>query len=411
MLVGSQNQTNKALSNNAIKFSGLGTTPSNHIQSIQIGNNISEATSPQQKLEIYAKTEILSNTFTASRALITGSQTSGNPSFWGLVSSASFVQIYENSISSWTKPDWAQTITVICIGAGGGGGGGFATSAATTFKTGGGGGAGGEMVVHTYRTTDLPASGIPINVGGAGQRGGVGLDGGAGGNSTFGNTTAASSYTVLEAKGGGGGLKGVSGNIASVITPGRATGKPTNNISTGAGAGGCGVATPDTFWGQMRFCDAPRLPYTLNDSVIEQSIAGLSGQRFIPSSVAPTGGGGGTGVNTSNASIAGNVGRGGSILSVNTNTGLAGGLSVVYSADGFINVYSQKNQLSSTTTPQSLENFYKYVKIGLGGRGGHPTNGQTAVQGGLYGGGGGGGAFNSAGANGGSGVVVIISEA
>jgi hypothetical protein len=435
MLVGSQNQTNKALSNNAIKFSGLGTSPSNHIQSIQIGNSISEATSPQQKLEIYAKTEILNNTFTASRALITGSQAVGSASFWGLVSSASFYQVY-TGISTWTKPNWAQSVTVIAIGGGGGGGGGSISTAVSKVKTGGGGGGGGEVIIQKYRASELPQT-VSISVGAGGPGGPrntpTGGRGTHGGRTIFANTS--NNFTGIVARGGYGGEGGTVGTTAnngniqsttnwSIYSADNSFGSWLKTIpggvnTYGGAAGGFGgversFATssqglPGSF--TMFLMDAPALPYTIAHSAFHCTL----GDSTIgtPSPITTTGGGGGSGIRL-NGAPAGVAGAGGSILTTNSASANLAGLSDTY-PPSFVQGVVNTNISQTISTSQPANYPFMGTTIGLGGRGGRSDGNSEAVAGGLYGGGGGGGgavdSIAGNGASGGAGVLIVISEA
>jgi hypothetical protein len=436
MLVGSQNQTDKALSNNAIKFSGLGTTPSNHIQSIQIGNSISENTSPQQKLEIYAKTEILNNTFTASSALITGGQPVGSASFWGLVSSASFYQVY-TGIGTWSKPNWAQSVTVIAIGGGGGGGGGSISTAINLIKTGGGGGGGGEVIVQRYRASELPQT-VSITVGGGGPGGTrntpTGNRGSHGGRTIFANTS--NNFTGIVARGGYGGEGGtvgtnsiINGNIQSTTNWSIYNGIGTlgswlktipGSVNTyGGAAGGFGgversFATssqglPGSF--TMNLMDAPALPYTIAHAAFHCTVGDSS--IGTPSPITTTGGGGGSGIRA-NGTTAGVAGAGGSILTSNSASATLSGLTTNYPpsfVQGVVN--ANISQTISTSSPANYP--FMGTTIGLGGRGGRADGSSEPVAGGLYGGGGGGGGSSDTnagnGANGGNGVLIVISEA
>ena len=312
------------------------------------------------------------------------------------------------------KPSWAQKITVIAIAGGGSGGGGYyAFSSETGFKTGGGGGSAGEMIMHTYNASALPSS-VTIQVGAGGPAVGVNTNGNPGGFSRFGPTTGAT-FRVLEARGGFGGARGIRTLDNDGATTSNTQPTPSSFISTGGGGGGAGVSNPASSWGSIRWCDASDLPYTVNDA-IRHSLNSLANPG-IPSPVSPTGGGGGTGVSGSNNvgsvynSPTATAGKGGSILSINSNTGSAldGTPTNRWSAKGHIN--NSLVQTVNTSTPTSLTNFYQYVSIGLGGRGGNFNNSIAPVAGGNFGGGGGGGGWNKSSAKGGDGVVVVISEA
>lgn len=366
------------------------------------------------------------------------------------ISTATYqVDIYDSTSeqSTWTKPSWAQSVTVIAIGGGGGGGAGSTSSNTAWFKSGGGGGAGGEIVWNTYRASDLPSS-VSIQVG-AGGSGGAGdnLPGNQGGNSRFGSANE-TSYTVLCAQGGFPGRGGVaSGQLPDVSVnmarPG--AGKPASSNSTGAGAGGHGVCRM-TMWGpqgasalpessgSMRLADAPNLPYTVNDCYLQSfrwfdnpTNVGNLILTGVPSAVAPTGGGGGMGGNTAattsspvhvlaDDTLPERGSRGGSILSASFNRGnrTTAPTENLYATQGVI-----MNSVTASFSGQVLgiepilQKYIQYVKVGLGGGGGWTQGAahRPAQTGSKYGGGGGGGRYNTAGAAGGSGAIIVISEA
>lgn len=333
------------------------------------------------------------------------------------------VDIYDSTSaqSTWTKPSWAKAITVIAIGGGGGGGGGFSGNN-SNFKSGGGGGSGAEIVWNTYRASDLPNSAISLQIGAGGAGAALaGEDGNDGGSSIFGSNSE-TTYTVLIARGGYGGLKGVSANNTNVNHIDNMTrpvpGRPSTANSTGGGGGGAGTVT-STLWGNLYHYDAPSLPYTVNDCWLQShriySTNNLS-LLGVPSSVAPTGGGGGAGGTTSNSGQTPDINRGGlggSILSVNQNSGsrIFTGAQQVFKSTGIVS--SSISGSTGVNNTSVLQKFINYVNVGMGGRGGWYWFGtyNPASTGSRYGGGGGGGGWNQNGAAGGSGAIIIISEA
>lgn len=348
------------------------------------------------------------------------------------ISAATYqVDIYDSTSaqSTWTKPSWAKAITVIAIGGGGGGGGGFSGNN-SNFKSGGGGGGGAEIVWNTYRASDLPNSAISLQIGAAGAGATLaGEDGNDGGSSIFGSNSE-TTYTVLIARGGYGGLKGVSFNtnrdaIENMTRP--VPGRPSTANSTGGGGGGAGTVNA-TQWGNLFHYDAPSLPYTANDCYLQShrvySVNNLS-LTGIPASVATTGGGGGTGGDTTNQGLtpisgsggtAVNINRGGlggSILSVNQNSGSRTftGAQQVFKSTGIVS--SSISGSTGVNNTSVLQKFINYVNVGMGGRGGWYWFGtyNPPSTGSRYGGGGGGGGWNQNGAAGGSGAIIIISEA
>ena len=187
----------------------------------------------------------LSITGSVTASQFTGSNLAGIPAFIGLVTSASFAEVYDSttSTSTWTKPSWAQKITVIAIGGGGGGGGGYPLTAGNQTRSGGGGGAGGEIVWNTYLASDLPNSAISLQIGAGGAGGGTqNTNAVNGGNSIFGTDTNAN-YVVLTARGGYGGSGGARAETSTSITAidgmtRPSPGRPSTFNSTGAGGGG-----------------------------------------------------------------------------------------------------------------------------------------------------------------------------
>ena len=77
----------------------------------------------------------------------------GTASYATFVQTASKLEVFITS-SNWTKPSWAKTIKVVCVGGGGGGGGSFGVPSGQV--TGGGGGAGGSVSMGEFDANLLP---------------------------------------------------------------------------------------------------------------------------------------------------------------------------------------------------------------------------------------------------------------
>lgn len=196
------------------------------------------------------------------------------------------VQTFDGN-GTWTKPDGAVFIDVLCVGGGGGGGGSSGT-------TGGGGGGAGERVRQSFPAGMVPptvtilrgsggnggttGNGVPgstsffgdlfMATGGLGGVAGSGTVGGSGGKSGFnadaalggaggnGADNAGDGETRRGASGGGGGGDGFQGalggglnggtggtNAASPGTPGKgygAGGEGGSGTTSGGGGGGGG---------------------------------------------------------------------------------------------------------------------------------------------------------------------------
>ena len=327
--------------------------------------------------------------------------------FSGEISGSSTGSQIETIIKSqnWTPPTWAKKIKVVCIGGGGGGGSSPADENGIELLSGGGGGGGGTVTLGEFKIEDIGTGSISIVVG-AGGIGGtafyddpswIGLPGTNGGDSLFGD--------YLIAKGGIGGSAGgwdesVSGGLPK---------SSINYTNTGGGGGGRGSSTGFTLYiGVSDECIAPPLPIPqryLNKPLYFKSQGGFVVP--IPSSIAPTGGGGGLGI-----SQPGNV----------RNDGFTDG--------GTITLNSLTNTLSMVPVSYNSSSHEYYpafnAKIGLGGKGGNPYLLSGPTDGTMYGGGGGGafaggvtgsyptgfpnGTVYNYGANGAIGAVIIISE-
>ena len=327
---------------------------------------------------------------------------SGTSSYATFAETASKLEVFTTS-SNWTKPSWAKTVKVVCVGGGGGGGGSFGVPSGQV--TGGGGGAGGSVSMGEFDANLLPSSSISITVG-AGGTGGGGQDGyGAnGGSSMF--------DTLLIARGGDGGQGGTDmGGSLGYVRGGRSDGT-INYLNTGGGPGGRGSVSArgiTNLYSSIPMTVAPSLP--LNEIYVDLNwnVEGYPGERMgIPAAIAPTGGGGGLGYDADNGGNQEGNTTGGSIkpnfsLSADAQyfyePGGLVGKTYTYSVDGYVSAF--------------------YTKIGLGGKGGNPSASIAPSGGSRYGGGGGGaygfytGSYGpvSSGAGGADGVVIIISEA
>ena len=341
---------------------------------------------------------------TASHALnFTGVANSAltaiSSSYATFAQTASKLEVFTTS-SNWTKPSWAKTVKVVCVGGGGGGGGSFGVPSGQV--TGGGGGAGGSVSMGEFDANLLPSSSISITVG-AGGTGGVGqyVDGASGGSSMF--------DTYLIARGGEAGQNGtdIGGSLAYVR--GGRSGGTINYLNTGGGPGGRGSVGANAIhpnYPTVQMTVAPPLP--LNEIYVDLNwnlLDTITDRVGIPAAIAPTGGGGGLGYDADNGGNQDGDTTGGKIQ-INSSiilgdayksSGLVG-KEYTYSVDGYVPAF--------------------YTKIGLGGNGGNPSA-SIAPSGGARYGGGGGGAYGfytgsygvSSGASGADGVVIIISEA
>ena len=342
---------------------------------------------------------------TASHALnFTGVATSAltavSSSYATFAETASKVEVFTTS-SNWTKPSWAKTVKVVCVGGGGGGGGSFGVPSGQV--TGGGGGAGGSVSMGEFDANLLPTSSISITVG-AGGTGGAGQysGGSTGGSSMF--------DTLLIAYGGEGGEAGTDMGGSLAYVRGGRSGGTINYLNTGGGPGGRGSVGANgitALYNTIHMTVAPSLPLNEVYVDLDWNFEGYPGERMgIPAAIAPTGGGGGLGYDADNGGNQDGDTDGGSIK---TNAALLAGLqdfskglvgkTYTYSVDGYVPAF--------------------YTKIGLGGNGGNPSSSLAPSGGSRYGGGGGGaygfysGSYGSvsSGARGADGVVIIISEA
>lgn len=254
---------------------------------------------------------------------------------------------------TWSKPVGARFVEVILIGGGGGAGSGASNSTASNLGGGGGGGGGG------YSLGRFPAAAVAdalVTVGAGGVGGtavsaGNGVDGGVGGDTSFG--------AYLIAKGGAAGSKGTTASVSSGT--GGAGGKGAIPLATAGGTGGNSGNPPSAV-------SASDVPF-------------------------PTGGGGGAGGSTNPGAA------GGAIQTVLTRAGGAGG--AYGGSAGSPGTSAANNEPTGGTG-------------GGGGGGGSGGAGGTGGAGGSPGGGGGGGgnaisnAASGIGGAGGRGLALII---
>jgi len=320
--------------------------------------------------------------------------------FYGTSSYAKFAETgsqIETIIKSqnWTPPTWAKKIKVVCIGGGGGGGSAPADENGIELFCGGGGGGGGTVTLGEFRIEDIGTGSISIVVGTGGLGGDETRGGTSGGDTLFGD--------YLIAKGGWGGIQGSTNESV-------AGGLPRTNINytnTGGGPGGRGSSTGYTLSiGIPSECIAPPVPIPQSYLNKPQYFLQTGAPVQIPSSIAPTGGGGGLGISQpSNVRNDGDT-TGGTLK---------------------LNNYSTLSLIPISYNSSSHEYYPAFnAKIGLGGKGGNPYLLSGPTDGTMYGGGGGGafaggvtgsyptgfpnGTGYNYGANGAIGAVIIISE-
>lgn len=267
---------------------------------------------------------------------------------------------------TYISPGGANWIRVYCIGGGGGGGSGQKGISAAT--AGGGGGAGGGISIIDLLVGDIGTSTTitfsNVATGGAGGAavtldstvGNIGI---AGSNVQFGNFLTA----YGGAPGHGGAVSGGTGGVA-----GATNGIGNGGVGTSGGAGSAvsGAAAPGTGFGQISV-------------------------SFVPTALAPTGGGGGGSYNGSGVGQAGAAGGGTNptapLCTVAGGTGGAAGTAV-----------------NQNGNPGNNGNLLSSLGIGTGGGGGggagSPATSATGVNGGT---GGNGGGFGSGGGGGGAG--------
>jgi hypothetical protein len=368
--------------------------------------------------KFYGDAELTGSFFGAFKGILDG--TASNSVYAQTASftdNASTIEVIVKS-KNWTKPSWAKTIRVTCVGGGGGGGAALATEDSGPV-TGGGGGGGGTITTGEFDADTLPNV-INITIGAEGLGGthdSVSLIGASnGGDSYFGR--------YLIARGGNAGFTGGAGmpyvyggsSIANI-----------NYLNTGAGGGGAG--TVDGYIGFPLFISdasmAPPLP--LPTKYLSGEPGYLNSYYVvtptpIPAVIAPTGGGGGLGYDVDNGGRQDGITEGGHISEyglTNANNRFQSLSPWEYSSGSSVWF---GGQLIDTGHYPAFN-----TEVGLGGRGGNPYTLEGPTEGTSFGGGGGGafgggidgryinGEINGTpynfGANGARGVVVIISEA
>jgi hypothetical protein len=292
-------------------------------------------------------------------------------------SSANIQEFTTAGTSTWTKPAGAKFVYVLCQGGGGGGGSGHKQLASPTQPNQGGqGGAGGGWIDAIIPAALLGSTEtVTVATGGTGgaskTTSGIGNDGTAGGNSSFG------SWCI--GRGGNGGTGG------STTTQGSGSIAPNtaNNILIAQQSAGASTTVFAGYGGGRN--------------------AGLAGGNAGNGGKNAGGGGGGGGLaNPAVAALAGgNGGSGGAGVIASTNT-LAGSGGAGGTAGG------------NGTAGADATNDYLGAAGGGGGSSSTSANGGSGANGGYPAGGGGGGgsclsSFNSgAGGNGGDGYVLVI---
>lgn len=155
---------------------------------------------------------------------------------------ATDVQVF-TADGTWTKPDGAKSVNVVCVGGGQGGGGGDNYGAGGSAN-GGKGGDGGRYTERTIFADNLgPTVAVSVGTGGSGGAGGInteedftltyGTSGTNGEDSSFGN--------FVKSSGGGNGALGQFESLGGVGGVGDADGvSATSAFASGGGGGGSG---------------------------------------------------------------------------------------------------------------------------------------------------------------------------
>jgi hypothetical protein len=315
--------------------------------------------------------------------------------FNNLTSNVPNVQTFNANASSWqswTKPNDAMLIHILCIGGGGGAGGGCALSG--TNQSGGGGGAPGgisSMFVPAFLIPDT----LYLQIG-AGGLGGASVTNGNNGNA---GQVGQPSYVAFYPS-----YTGTSqvGNLlisSSLNTAGAGVGGSGGNLTGGQGASPTVVsvgATAPFYLGLGQFTSTQG---TAAAGRANNSVASAPGIDITVTAIT-TGGCSGGGTNSNPGS---GVGSGGNIVSPSS---LIPWLTTVQGTRG--NFYSGR---------ASADNGYTVIKplqfLGGGGGGGDYTNqGGNGGNGSTGCGGGAGGSaasYGGRGGNGGNGIVIITS--
>ena len=295
---------------------------------------------------------------------------------------------------TWTKP--TGTWTLVRAWGGGGGGGGGKGIAAGTAHPGGGGGGGGACTEQWFLASTLGATEtITIGAGGTAGTGGSavdGVNGGVGGNTSFG--TWAYAYGGGGAHGGenGGGFGGSGGGSMSAgatpaatswVVGGGPRGQYNSNLNLVGGLGFSGANSTDSNavpGGMADFGGASGGNTSSNGA----ATSGAGGSSRMG------GGAGGAGGAASSAEVEQAGGAGGK-----SNSGSAGGGGAGGAADGGV----------GTAGTTGVGTNYGGSGGGGGGAQGSGTGGAGGAGGAKAGGGGGGGGGTSVGGAGGVGGV------
>jgi hypothetical protein len=294
------------------------------------------------------------------------------------------IQPATDSWQTWTKPNNAMLIHILCIGAGGGGGGGRRNSAATTTTGGGGGGSG--AVTSMYVPAFLIPDTLYIQVGIGGKGAGILTSDFV--NRSLAGTTGGTSYVALYPSYTG--TSQVGNLLLSATGGGRGSG--VSAAGTAGAAITVGASSP-FYLGLGQFTSSIGCPGTAG---VTGGVSVLIIGQFNSGITCGGGAGGGFNVTPSNGGI------------INTPSSLIPYLTIL--EGGFAN---------GTLTNISGKNGYAVKKPlmyvgGSGGGGATTTNGGNGGNGAIGSGGGGGGccvgAFSSgAGGDGGNGIVIITS--
>lgn len=284
-------------------------------------------------------------------------------------------QVFYQS-TTWTIPQGATRLHIVCIGGGGGGGGGL-TGASASARGGGGGGGSGAISTLSINRRFLPdALNIVIGAGGTGSPGSG--SGGGNGSSSYVETirSTASFLTtptdivsiLVRANGGNGGNAGTNVAGGTGGAAGAAAGVTVQTLDK-IGESSTIIGQQGGTGGAQTGAEGPQLSY---------------GATGIPI----TGGGGGAGINTA-AQISFNGGQISGAGFVPTNLG---GTSSTISGNTGIFLLSPFTSVGGSGGAS--------FDSAVGGRGGDGNIG-------CGGGGGGGGTTGGAGGRGGTGLIII----
>jgi len=284
-------------------------------------------------------------------------------------------QVFYQS-TTWTIPQGATTLHIVCIGAGGGGGGGL-TGASAAARGGGGGGGSGAISTLLIKRMFLPdALNIVIATGGAGSTGSG--TGGGNANPTYVETIRSINSSAI-----------VPTDLVAILV--RAAGGNGGNAGTGAAGGTGGVGGPAS-------------------TTTIQTLDKLGEASTI---VGQTGGAGGTATGAIGPSVPyGTVG-----LPISAGAGGAGintAAQISFNGGAITGAGFVPNNAGGTLTTISGNTgiFMLTPFTSVGGSGGAGIDSQPGGRGGdgnigCGGGGGGGGTTGGAGGRGGNGLVII----